>query len=146
MSDVHNYLFFETTATIITLVLLGNVLEHKSVQKTTTAIRDLAAIQKVTAKRKKSGKLEEIPFEKIELNDILIINTGDKIPTDGIIISGDCLIDESMVTGESIPVSKKSTTFLGVFLGFPLCTSTMIPVHHSINDHSTWGSFITIFS
>jgi len=108
ISDVHNYLFFETTATIITLVLLGNVLEHKSVQKTTTAIRDLAAIQKVTAKRKKNSKLEEIPFENIELNDILIVNTGDKIPTDGIIISGDCLIDESMVTGESMPVSKKS--------------------------------------
>ncbi len=106
--DMHNYLFFETTATIITLVLLGNVLEHKSVQKTTTAIRDLAAIQKVTAKREINEKLEEIPFENIQLNDILIINTGDRIPTDGIILSGDCLVDESMVTGESIPVSKKS--------------------------------------
>ena len=105
--EAHNYLFFETSATIITLVLLGNVLEHKSVQKTTTAIGDLSAIQEVIAKKETPGKIEEIPFDEIQLNDILIINTGDKIPTDGIILSGDCLIDESMITGESMPVSKK---------------------------------------
>ena len=105
--EAHNYLFFETSATIITLVLLGNVLEHKSVQKTTSAIGDLSAIQEVIAKKETPGKIEEIPFDEIQLNDILIINTGDKIPTDGIILSGDCLIDESMITGESMPVSKK---------------------------------------
>ena len=105
--EAHNYLFFETSATIITLVLLGNVLEHKSVQKTTSAIGDLSAIQEVIAKKETSGKIEEIPFDEIQLNDILIINTGDKIPTDGIILSGVCLIDESMITGESMPVSKK---------------------------------------
>ena len=105
--EAHNYLFFETSATIITLVLLGNVLEHKSIQKTTTAIGDLSAIQEVIAKKETPGKIEEIPFDEIQLNDILIINTGDKIPTDGIILSGDCLIDESMITGESMPVSKK---------------------------------------
>ena len=105
--NIHNYLFFETTATIITLVLLGNVLEHKSVQKTTTAIEDLLKIQEVIAKREKNGKIESIPFNKIQLNDILIVNTGDKIPTDGVILSGSCLIDESMVTGESIPKNKK---------------------------------------
>ena len=104
--DMHNYLFFETTATIITLVLLGNVLEHKSVQKTTTAIRELSAIQDVTAKREVNGKIEKIPFNKIKLNDILIINTGDKIPIDGIIVSGNCLVDQSMITGESIPINK----------------------------------------
>jgi Cu+-exporting ATPase len=107
-ADMHNYLFFETTATIITLVLLGNVLEHKSVQKTTTAIEDLSAIQEVIAKKEENGKIEEIPFEEIQLNDILIVNTGDKIPTDGIILSGHCLIDESMITGESVPINKKA--------------------------------------
>jgi len=105
-TEMDNYLFFETTATIITLVLLGNVLEHKSVKKTTTAIADLSAIQEVIAKRKKNGKIEEISFEDIALNDILIINTGDKIPTDGLIISGSCLIDESMITGESFSINK----------------------------------------
>jgi Cu+-exporting ATPase len=107
-ADMHNYLFFETTATIITLVLLGNVLEHKSVQKTTTAIEDLSAIQEVIAKKEENGKIEEIPFEEIQLNDILIVNTGDKIPTDGIILSGNCLIDESVITGESVPINKKA--------------------------------------
>jgi len=105
-AEGHNYLFFETTATIITLVLLGNVLEHKSVKKTTTAISDLSAIQEVIAKRKKHGIIEEISFEDIAVNDILIINTGDKIPADGVIISGSCFIDESMITGESFSINK----------------------------------------
>jgi Cu+-exporting ATPase len=107
-TEMHNYLFFETTATIITLVLLGNVLENKSVKKTTTAIKELVAIQEVIAKKEKNGKIEEVPFHKIQINDILIINTGDKIPTDGIILSGTCLVNESMMTGESMPVNKKS--------------------------------------
>tara|TARA_B100001758_G_C18413386_1_gene617554 strand:+ start:52 stop:1851 length:1800 start_codon:yes stop_codon:yes gene_type:complete len=103
---IHNYLFFETSATIITLVLLGNILEKRSVQKTTTAIKDLTDIQKGFAKREIKGKIKEIPFEDIKLNDILLVNSGDKIPTDSIIISGSCLVDESMISGESIPVNK----------------------------------------
>lgn len=102
----HDYLFFETTATIITLVLLGNVLEHKSVKKTTTAIGDLSAIQKVVAKKEIDGKIIELSYEEIKVDDILIINSGDKVPTDGLIISGSAYIDESMITGESIPVNK----------------------------------------
>jgi len=105
--EVHHYLFFETTATIITLVLLGNVLEHKSVKKTTTAIGDLSAIQQVIAKKAIDGKNVEVNYEDIQVDDILIINSGDKIPTDGIIISGNAYIDESMITGESFPVNKK---------------------------------------
>ena len=105
-SNIHNYLFFETTATIITLVLLGNLLEHKSVQKTTTAVKSLTEMQKVIAKREINKKIEKISFEEIKINDILIINTGDKIPTDGIILNGDCLVDESMITGESISKNK----------------------------------------
>ena len=103
---VHHYLFFETSATIITLVLLGNVLEHKAVKKTTTAIGDLTAIQKVIAKKEIEGKIIEVNFEDIRVNDILVINSGDKIPIDGIIISGTSYIDESMITGESIPIDK----------------------------------------
>jgi len=106
-TGAHHYLFFETSATIITLVLLGNVLEQKSVKKTTTAIEDLSAIQQVIAKKDINGKIKEINYGEIKENDILIINTGDKIPTDGIIISGSSFINESMITGESIPVNKK---------------------------------------
>ncbi len=105
-AEMHNYLFFETTATIITLVLLGNLLEHKSVQKTTTAIGDLSSIQEVIAKIEISGIIKEVNFDDIKVGDILIVNSGDKIPTDGIIVSGSAFIDESMITGESIPKNK----------------------------------------
>ena len=105
-SEMHHYLFFETTATIITLVLLGNVLEHKSVQKTTTAIGDLSSIQEVVAKIEVNGVIKEVNFNDIKVNDILIVNSGDKIPTDGIIVSGSAYIDESMITGEGIPANK----------------------------------------
>jgi Cu+-exporting ATPase len=104
--DSQDYLFFETAATIITLVLLGNVLEHKSVQKTTTAIGDLSSIQEVVAKIEVNGIIKEVNFDNIEVGDILIVNSGDKIPTDGIIVSGSAYIDESMITGESIPTNK----------------------------------------
>jgi len=105
-AEMHHYLFFETTATIITLVLLGNVLEHKSVQKTTTAIGDLSSIQEVIAKIEVNGIIKEVSFDDIKVGDILVVNSGDKIPTDGIIVSGSAYIDESMITGESIPTSK----------------------------------------
>ena len=106
-SQVHNFLFFETTATIITLVLLGNVLEHRSVKQTTTAIAELSEIQIGVAKIEINGEISEIPFDQIRVNDILIVNTGDKIPVDGILVWGEALIDESMLTGESIPVNKE---------------------------------------
>lgn len=107
---IHNFLFFETTATIITLVLLGNVLEHRSVKQTTTAIKDLSAIQvsKANLVSLQLGKevISEINYKDIHVGAILQVNTGDKIPVDGEIIAGDATIDESMLTGESIPVEK----------------------------------------
>ena len=103
----HDYLFFETTATIITLVLLGNVLEHRSVKQTTTAIQELSAIKLGIAKKEEDGEIKELPFDEIVVNDILIVNEGDKIPVDGAVIWGSALIDESMLTGESIPLNKE---------------------------------------
>jgi Cu+-exporting ATPase len=105
--EVHLYLFFETTATIITLVLLGNVLEHRSVKQTTTAIRELSAIKTGVAKKEVNGEVQEAAFDEIKVNDILIVNMGDKIPVDGKVIWGTAIIDESMLTGESIPVTKE---------------------------------------
>ena len=112
--DVHNYMFFETSATIITLVLLGNVLEHRSVKQTTTALKDLSKIKNTIAKKVFDDKIVDIKFEDIIKGDILIINSGDIIPTDGTIIWGDCTLDESMLTGESLPISKKiNSTVIG---------------------------------
>jgi Cu+-exporting ATPase len=108
--EAHNYLFFETTATIITLVLLGNVLEHRSVKQTTTAIKDLSALSVSTAKivGLQFGKevITEISYKDIPVGAILQVNSGDKVPVDGELYAGEASIDESMLTGESIPVEK----------------------------------------
>lgn len=107
--EAHQYLFFETTATIITLVLLGNVLEHRSVKQTTSAIKDLSSIQNLEAKREKTdGTIETVSFKNVVKEDILLVNSGDKVPTDGTIISGEGYFDESMMTGESHSILKKS--------------------------------------
>ena len=105
--DVHNYLFFETAATIITLVLLGNVMEHRSVNQTTTAIKELTQLQKTEAtKILADGSLEKIDSSLLIKNDIILVNQGDKIAIDGEIIWGEATINESMITGESVPVEK----------------------------------------
>ncbi|MDD5571235.1 MAG: cation-translocating P-type ATPase [Bacteroidales bacterium] len=108
-----NYLFFETSASIITLILLGNLLEYESVKKTTSSINELVNLQKIIAKRiiifkeTQNENIEEIDAKKIRKSDLLLINNGDKIPVDGSIYWGDGYIDESMLTGESSPVFKK---------------------------------------
>jgi len=101
-----NYLFYETCATIITLVLLGNVFEKRSVSQTTSAVKDLVKIQQVNATRVVNGETEVISAKEVRPGDTLLVNTGDKIPVDGEVLSGEASVDESMLTGESIPVEK----------------------------------------
>lgn len=110
LPEVHNYLFYETAATITTLVLLGNLLEHRSVKQTTTAIKELNQLQKTEAKRVlPGGETELVDYNDIKENDILLFNTGDKIAVDGKIIWGDAIINEAMISGESTPVTKTLT-------------------------------------
>jgi Cu+-exporting ATPase len=108
---VHQYMFFETTATIITLVLLGNLFEHISVKKTTTAIDELSSLQPEKARRMmiKDGKesFVEINASEILKGDVLLVNAGESFPADGEIIAGSGTANESMITGESVPVDKK---------------------------------------
>lgn len=103
-----DYLFYETAASIFTIVLFGNMLEKLSVKKTSSAISELSKLQKVPAKRlvTVSGqeKIEEIESKDIAVGDILAVNSGDKIPTDSVVIWGSALVNESMITGESLPV------------------------------------------
>jgi Cu+-exporting ATPase len=110
----YDYLFFETAATITTLVLLGNVIEHRSVKQTTTAIQELSKLQPQRAIRVISNLLsssgestEEIDYKEIRQGDVLLVNAGSAIPTDGRIEWGEAVIDESMISGESIPVDKQ---------------------------------------
>ncbi len=100
--------FFETAATIITLVLVGNWLEERSVARTTDAIEELSRLQVAEAKRvMPSGTIVTLKQAELKKGYILQVNEGDKIPVDGRIVKGDALIDESMLTGESEPVSRK---------------------------------------
>ncbi len=109
----HDYMFYETSASIITIVLLGNMLEHRSVKKTTSAIDDLVKLQKNTALRlttemhEGSEDVEEVDASLIEKGDRVLVNTGDKIPVDGEIYWGSASIDESLLSGESLPVEKQ---------------------------------------
>ena len=108
--EVHQYMFFETGATIITLVLLGNLIEQRSVKQTTSAITQLQKLQPRTAKKiSTSDKGEEIiecNVEDLKTGEVVMLNSGDRIPLDGKIIFGKATVDESMITGESSPVFK----------------------------------------
>ncbi len=110
LPEAHDYLFYETAATITTLVLLGNVLEHRSVKQTTTAIKELNQLQKTEAKRVlPNGDVELVDYTDIKENDILQFNSGDKIAVDGEVIWGDAIVNEAMISGESAPVTKGIT-------------------------------------
>lgn len=108
----HDYMFYETSASIISIVLLGNMLEHRSVKKTTSAVDDLVRLQKNSAKRILSGgngigeQIEEVDASLIETGERVLVNSGDKIPVDGEIYWGHGSIDEGMISGESLPVDK----------------------------------------
>ena len=105
------YMFFETSATIITLVLLGNIIEERSLKKTHTALEALTKIQPPFARRimdalTEKEKTVEVDSNLINPNDLVLINTGDKIPVDGQIYWGNAVVDESAMTGESLPLDK----------------------------------------
>ncbi len=105
--NVHDYIFYETTATIITLVLLGNLIEDRSVQQTTTAIDALSDLEAQKANLvSKSGSIISVDVKELKKGDICQVNEGDTIPSDGVIIEGRALVDEAMLTGESLPVEK----------------------------------------
>ncbi|GAB4419479.1 MAG: copper-translocating P-type ATPase CopA1 [Bacteroidia bacterium] len=100
-----DFLFYETAAGIITLVLLGNMIEHRSVQRTTSAVRDLMQLQatRVLRIRPDIGQTEEVPIQQVRPGDLLLVNEGDRLPVDGHIAGGEGEVDESMLTGETLP-------------------------------------------
>ena len=100
--------YFETAAMIITLILTGNYLETVLKSKTQTSIKKLKELQAKFVNVIRNGEDLLIPFKKVKINDIVIIRSGDKIPVDGIISEGYCVIDESAMTGESELTEKKS--------------------------------------
>ena len=107
-----NYLFYETAATIITLVLLGNLMEYRSVKKTTSAVEELVKLQQTKARLIRHNELTgqeevvEIEASAIQVGQLFQVNTGDTIPVDGEVTSGQASLNEAMLSGESIPVEK----------------------------------------
>ncbi len=101
-------LYFETAGVIITLILLGKTLEAVSKGKTSEAIKKLMGLAPKTAIVIQDGKEVEVPIDEVEIGDVILVRPGEKIPVDGEVIDGHTAIDESMLTGESIPVDKKA--------------------------------------
>ena len=99
--------YFDTSAAIIVLILLGRFLEARAKGKTSEAIKKLIGLQPKTARVIRNGNEVDIPVEEVTLGDIVVVRPGEKIPVDGIVKEGYSSVDESMVTGESLPVEKK---------------------------------------
>ena len=99
--------YYDTAAVIITLILLGRYLEQRAKGRTSEAIKKLMGLQAKSAKVIRNGEEIEVPIEALIVGDIVVVRPGEKIPVDGEIIEGSGAIDESMLTGESMPVDKK---------------------------------------
>ncbi|SFP88399.1 heavy metal translocating P-type ATPase [Hymenobacter arizonensis] len=101
--------YYDTTATIIALILLGKVLELRAKTRTSAAIRALMGLQSKTARVvRPNGEEVDLPIEQVQLGDVILVRPGEKVATDGHIIEGQSAIDEAMLTGESLPVDKKT--------------------------------------
>lgn len=99
--------YYETAAIVITLILLGRLLENRARGQTSEAIRKLIGLQARDARVIRDGKEIEVPIQSVKVGDVILVRPGEKIPTDGEIIEGASTVDESMVTGESLPVTKQ---------------------------------------
>ncbi|WP_394671464.1 heavy metal translocating P-type ATPase [uncultured Acinetobacter sp.] len=105
--NLSEHVYFEASASIITLVLLGKLLEARAKAKTGAAIEQLLNLQPKQAHQEINGQIIDVDVDQLALNDIFIVRAGESIPVDGIIIEGNSEVNEAMLTGESMPVSKQ---------------------------------------
>ena len=111
MSYMHEY-YFESAAMILTLITVGKMLESRSKGKTTDALKGLMELAPKTANIIKDGKEQSVPVERVQKGDIFVVRPGESIPVDGTIIEGTSAVDESALTGESLPVDKQEGSFV----------------------------------
>ena len=104
---INTGLYFDTAAIIITLIILGKYLEAIAKGKTSEAVKKLLKLQSKTARILRGKKEIEIPIERVAVGDIVIVRPGEKIPVDGVVVDGQSSVDESAITGESMPVGKR---------------------------------------
>jgi Cu+-exporting ATPase len=100
--------YFDTSALIVTLILLGRLLEARARGRTTEAIKKLAGLKATTARIVRDGEEVDVPVEEVRVGDTVMVRPGEKVPVDGRIISGESVVDEAMITGESMPVTKRT--------------------------------------
>ena len=133
--------YFDTSALIITLILLGRLLEARAKGRTNEAIKKLAGLQAKTARVVRGGEELDVPVESVEIGDVVVVRPGEKIPVDGLVLSGESAVDESMITGESIPVMKREGDEV---IGATMNRSRVValgghqgrPGHSSLPDHA----------
>ncbi len=139
--DVNNiHVYFETVVVIITLILMGKLLEHRAKNKTTNAIKRLIELKPKTANVILNGQEKSISISELSINNEVVIRPGEKIPADGKIISGYSSVDESMLTGESLPIEKNIGD--NVFGGTINQNGTFNFLVTSIGDNSVLGQII----
>lgn len=102
----HNQLYFESAAMILALITIGKTLESISKGRTTDALKNLLKMAPKTALLERNGELQEVPVDSVQIGDIYIVKSGDAIPVDGVVLEGTAAVDESPLTGESVPVDK----------------------------------------
>ena len=102
----HNQLYFESAAMILALITIGKTLESISKGRTTDALKNLLQMAPKTALLERNGALQEVPVDSVQIGDIYIVKSGDAIPVDGVVLEGTAAVDESPLTGESVPVDK----------------------------------------
>lgn len=108
VAGLHHHVYFEASATIITLVLMGKLLEARAKSRTSGAIEQLLRLQPQTALLERDGQLIEVEVASLRVNDIFVVRPGAGVAVDGIVIDGQSTLDESLLTGESMPVAKTS--------------------------------------
>jgi Cu2+-exporting ATPase len=105
---IHPHVYFEAAAVIVAFILLGRLLEEKAKSNTSSAIKKLMGLQPKTVRIIENGQEREIPIAEVNIGNRLLVRPGEKIPVDGKVASGSSFVDESMISGESMPVEKKS--------------------------------------
>jgi Cu+-exporting ATPase len=143
----HDLLFFEAVGSIVTFILVGHILEERAVRRTTTAIESLSKLQPQQALRITKGdngeeRTESVATADLSVNDLLRINSGDKVPTDAVIESGSGSFDESMITGESLPVDH--TLGERIVGGTILLDGTVVARVASVGEDTTLAAIVRL--
>ena len=107
-AEITPHVYYDGAAFIVTLIILGRLLEAKAKGRTSQAIQRLVGLKPKTARVVRDGIETDIPIEGVLTGDLIIVRPGEKIPTDGVVVSGNSTVDESMLTGESMPVAKEA--------------------------------------